>query len=1144
MESLLPAPTRESITKLVRIASKDAKAELEVKVLAGQIQTKDEADRIQDALSDLTSGGFTEEHRATFSYSDGLRVNVTSPEQILKVCSTGSFRGVPLEVERKTRYSELSGEQDVIDIPDLKLRVTLRHEEPLRKDFSGSPMDSKSHVRILNRRSWVSPDKLIRVDMSLVKSKTKATKTLADILKQPPSYELELEVLDKTADPETIVRGLLTYAEAFVGAYQQSPFLLTESDIQRYKLETDSSRVPFLNPVTLARRHMTPGRPNSILSGYTVTNKADGERCMLMVMRDRRLVRWTRKGTFTWTGLTALDDKHLGDVVDGEYIADRNLFCIFDIYVYKTKKVDRLPLLTTDEDVLRDPMKSRLGCARLFLQDLTKDFSTAFSKKPFRIETKLFLAGDGPAMEKAIAQLLDTEFEYPTDGLIFTPRASPVGPVSERKGSTWTTVYKWKPPIQNSIDFLIKLTPGDAYDPVLDRPVRKGTLYVARNPGTDILYPCETMTGEYTPPELPPDLKYNPAERVPTPFQPSTPRAPEAHEILVPLDAKGVPVDMEGKRVEDNTIIECSRDTATNRWTLLRTRYDKTYQYRVKGEPQFGNDIWTAEDIWTNIHTPITEEMLRSLSSVPVDDLAEDTLYYKDTLESRDRVMKDVLEFHNTLKKQLYKTYVKKGQTLLELAVGRGNDLHKWRLVNPSKVVGIDLSESNLTAPRQGACARYLKTQRDAPKEKLPPVLFLPADMTQSLETQDHPYLRLLMGKEPPSTPYLENFAGVSTFDVISCQFAIHYACGSEETFRTFVGNLTAHGKGLFIGTCMDGQAVYSLLLGQTGHLFRSAKSVWGEIRKDYADGEGWTEEFGKQITVKLESFERPVQESLVPWGKVVEILKENGYELLQTTMFGDAYANQTKFTFETEHQNFSFLHRSFAFKRVELPKKKEEDKEPEGATEVQEVVVPTMGSEPERANEVSGESNAAAKSSEPEKPKTVVKGKRLAKLVEEGPEPVLFSNDLPEFKEFSTGYDAPMQVDGTTFPTVEHYLQWSKAKQFGDADAQSKILKTKSPKSVKTYGDKVKDVKEDEWAEKRDQIMRIALKAKFMQHPDLKAKLLSTNDRPIGEANARDKYWSIGTGADTSKAKVPSKWPGKNRLGALLMELRSELKE
>ena len=1127
MESLLPAPTREAITKLVTVAAADAKAELEMKVLAGQIQTKDEADRIIAALSELTTGGPTESHRATFSYSDGLRVNVSSPEHILKVCSSGSFRGVPLEVERKKRYSELTGTQDVVDIPDLKLRVTLRQEEPLRRDFSGSPMDPKSHLRILSRKSWRTADGLLRVDLSLVKSKTKATKSIADILKQTPSYELEVEVLDKTAKADVVVRSLLLHVEALVAAYQQSPFLLTESDIQRYKMETDASKVPFLNPITIARRHMMAGRPGSILSGYTVTNKADGERCMLMVMRDRRLIRWTRKGTFTWTGLTALDDKHYGDVVDGEYIADRNLFCIFDIYTYKTKKVDRLPLMTTDEDVTKDPMKSRLGCARLFVKDLMKDFTTAFSKQPFRIETKLFLAGDGPAMEASIAQLLDTKFEYPTDGLIFTPRASPVGPVSERKGSTWTAVYKWKPPMQNSIDFLVKLTPGDAYDPVLNRPVRKGTLYVARNPGTDILYPCETLTGEYTPPDLPLDLKYNPAERVPSPFQPSTPRAPNASEILVPLDDRGVPVDMEGHRVEDTTVIECSRDTMTNRWTILRTRYDKTYQLRVKGEPQFGNDIWTAEDIWTNIHVPITDEMLRTVASVPVDDSAEDTLYYKDTLEARDRAMKDVLEFHNTIKKQLYKTYVKKGNTLLELAVGRGNDLHKWQKVGPSKVVGVDLSEQNLSAPRQGACVRYLKTQRENPKEKLPPVLFIPADMTQSLETQDHRYLRLLLGKEPASTPYLENFAGLSTFDVISCQFAIHYACGSEETFRTFVGNLTAHGKGIFFGTCMDGQAVYSLLLGQTGHLFRSAKSVWGELRKDYADSEGWTEEFGKQITVKLESFERPVQEYLVPWGKVVEILKENGYELLQTTLFGDAYANQTRFTFETEHQNFSFLHRWFAFKRVELPKKPE----PVVADdEVQEVKVPMLGEE-------------ETKEEEP-KPKTVVKGKRLVKVAADEPEPVLFSTDLPEFKEFSAGYEAPMQIDGTTFQTVEHYLQWSKAKQFGDAETQSKIMKTKSAKSVKAYGDKVKDFKEDEWNEKRDQVMTIALKAKFMQHPDLKTKLLSTGDKPIGEANARDKYWSIGTGAETSKAKIPSKWPGKNRLGHLLMDLRRELKE
>ena len=58
-------------------------------------------------------------------------------------------------------------------------------------------------------------------------------------------------------------------------------------------------------------------------------------------------------------------------------------------------------------------------------------------------------------MEEAINTMLSTKFEYETDGLIFTPRSSPVAPLSDRKGNTWTTVYKWKPADQNSIDFLV-----------------------------------------------------------------------------------------------------------------------------------------------------------------------------------------------------------------------------------------------------------------------------------------------------------------------------------------------------------------------------------------------------------------------------------------------------------------------------------------------------------------------------------------------------------------------------------------------------------------------------------------------------------------------------------------------------------------
>ena len=58
----------------------------------------------------------------------------------------------------------------------------------------------------------------------------------------------------------------------------------------------------------------------------------------LVVMRDRRVLRITPSSVITWTGLVATKDIHVGDIIDGEYLADRNQFCIFDVYWYCTYK--------------------------------------------------------------------------------------------------------------------------------------------------------------------------------------------------------------------------------------------------------------------------------------------------------------------------------------------------------------------------------------------------------------------------------------------------------------------------------------------------------------------------------------------------------------------------------------------------------------------------------------------------------------------------------------------------------------------------------------------------------------------------------------------------------------------------------------
>ena len=66
------------------------------------------------------------------------------------------------------------------------------------------------------------------------------------------------------------------------------------------------------------------------------------------------------------------------------------------------------------------------------------------------------------------------------------------------------------------------------------------------------------------------------------------------------------------------------------------------------------------------------------------------------------------------------------------------------------------------------------------------------------------------------------------------------------------------------------------------------------------------------------------------------------------------------------------------------------------------------------------------------------------------------------------------------------------------------------------------------DWEEVKENIMMIALRAKFDQYPELKQLLLSTAGSGLVEHTENDNYW--GDAGDGS---------GLNRLGDLLVELR-----
>lgn len=129
------------------------------------------------------------------------------------------------------------------------------------------------------------------------------------------------------------------------------------------------------------------------------------------------------------------------------------------------------------------------------------------------------------------------------------------------------------------------------------------------------------------------------------------------------------------------------------------------------------------------------------------------------------------------------------------------------------------------------------------------------------------------------------------------------------------------------------------------------------------------------------------------------------------------------------------------------------------------------------------------------------------------------------EFEFLSNFYNSPIKIDGICYDTVEHYYQASKTLVL---DHHHKIRSAKTPGHAKKLGRKYK-LRED-WESVKEAVMLKGIRAKFDQNPTLKQLLLDTGDSYLEETNTwNDKYWGVCEGK------------GKNRLGVLLMQLRTE---
>jgi mRNA (guanine-N7-)-methyltransferase len=136
--------------------------------------------------------------------------------------------------------------------------------------------------------------------------------------------------------------------------------------------------------------------------------------------------------------------------------------------------------------------------------------------------------------------------------------------------------------------------------------------------------------------------------------------------------------------------------------------------------------------------------------------------------------------------------------SVLDLCCGKGGDVPKWKFVRPSHYVGADLSGTSVKEAQR----RYGEIILDKVRPvEAPPAIFIVADCGDE---------KNLISTILETEPGLKSLRKKIMFDIVSCQFSVHYMFEHESKLRAFFRNVTDRLEpgGVFIGTTIDSDRV------------------------------------------------------------------------------------------------------------------------------------------------------------------------------------------------------------------------------------------------------------------------------------------------------------------------------------------------
>ena len=816
--------------------------------------------------------------------------------------------------------------------------------------------ESKKTFRLIKRFSFEHKLFPVRVDCSIVRTSKRRGRHLvpefrieaSGVFNNPESYEVEIEILPKkqlkqSYDAASLLFKLKQVIKYVLAGLQNTNFpvsYIEQEQVLKDYMQLlhgqawESRRITsrdFVGPssISLERINIAPLSGDSsvpnIRSPYTVTEKADGIRKLLYISPGGRIYLIDINMAVQFTGMATTQAPLKNTILDGEHVLHNkegsfiNRYLAFDIYYLHGDDIRSEAFYSKEGGGDGETRINRLnGTVKRLAPRAVSGASS-----PLRISAKKFYYSDGDAIFGNCGLILGQEkrglFDYEIDGLIFTPTNKGVG--SDKIGqvlppvkTTWPSSMKWKPEKYNTIDFLVTTQKTESGDEFIGSIFQDGdnmyleeqltefkrlVLRVGFNERTHgYLNPCEDVAEDKLPEK---QARGGRGTYRPVPFYPvdPTPAYPGylANVLMENVGGtKHMMTESKTETFEDNMIVEFKYDKSAAKfwqWVPIRVRLDKTTEYRA-GRKNYGNAYHVAQSVWRSIHNPVTREMISTGDGIP-DLLVDEDVYYN--RKSKSTITRALRDFHNLfVKRVLILAVSNKGDTLIDMTVGKGGDFSKWIAAKLSFVFGLDISRDNIENRLDGACARFLNYRKRF--HVMPYALFVNANSSLNIRSGEACFTergkaitRAIFGEGPKDPQklgagvYRQYAKGKAGFNIVSNQFSIHYFFKNVQILNAFLQNISECCKvgGYFIGTSYDGRRVFQRLesksLGEGIFIMAGETKMW-EIKKQYENDrfENNRSCVGYQVDVYQESINKIFSEYLVNYEYLTSLIENYGF--------------------------------------------------------------------------------------------------------------------------------------------------------------------------------------------------------------------------------------------------------------------------